>query len=93
MAVLNQEIALYEELRVDLERNHNGAWALIHQDKIIGIYPSYEAADAETASRYGREPCRIRKVGENPFPLPAAVRLNPSAQSRPQANPFPICGG
>ena len=35
MAVLDQEIALYEELRADFERKPNGAGALIHQDKII----------------------------------------------------------
>lgn len=39
MVVLHQKIALYEERRADLERKHNGAWALIHQDKIIGVYP------------------------------------------------------
>ena len=39
MAVLDREIALYEELRADLYRKHNGAWVLIHQDKIIGVYP------------------------------------------------------
>ena len=60
---------------------------------MIDVYPSHEAADEEAASRYGREPCLIRKVGAKPFPLPAVVRLNPAAQSRPQVNPFPICGG
>lgn len=75
MAVLDEEIALYEEMRAYLEREHGGAWVLIHQREMVGTYHSYEDADKVAVSRYGRGPCLIRKVGDKPFPLPAAVRF------------------
>ena len=76
MGVLDREIALYADRRADLEQEHKGEWALIHQDEFVGLYPTFEDAGRVAVRRFGRGPYLIRKVGAPPLTLPASVRFH-----------------
>lgn len=73
MGVLDREIAHYDARRADLEREHPGEWALIHQDEFVGVYATFEAAGRIAARRFGRGPYLIREIGAPPLTLPASV--------------------
>ena len=75
MGVLAREIARYESMRAELEKNHNGEWVLIHQEEMVGTYNSFEDAGRAAVRRFGRGPYLIRKVGAPPLTLPASVQF------------------
>ncbi len=79
MKVLTTEIARYESMRADLERNHDGEWVVIYKDEFVGTFESFESAGDEAARRFGRGPYLIRKIGAPPQMLPAQI-LNPKQQ-------------
>ena len=41
MAQLEREIAKYEELRSELERDHFGQWVVIYSGKLVGTYDDF----------------------------------------------------
>ncbi|HKZ02674.1 MAG TPA: hypothetical protein VJ180_10560 [Pyrinomonadaceae bacterium] len=73
MAELSQEIAAYEAIRGDLEAKYLSQWALVHDCKLIDIFPSFEAAADFAVKNFGRGPYLIRQVGSPPVTLPASV--------------------
>ena len=73
MAALSDEIAAYERMRNDLEADHFGRWALVHQEELIGTYDSFESAADEAVERFGEGPYLIRQVGILAPSLPASV--------------------
>ena len=77
MATLRNEIAAYERMRNDLEIDHLGKWVVVHDEKLIGAYESFETAADEAVQRFGRGPYLIRRVGAPPLVLPASVRYRP----------------
>lgn len=82
MAILDREIACYEELRADLEREYAGSWVLIHQEDLVGIYSAYAEADQAAADHCGREPCLVRQIGvQKPFAPPALARFQYAIQN------------
>ena len=74
MAVLETEIAHYESMRADLEKEHDGEWVVIHDEELVGTYESFEKAGSEAVRRFGRGPFLIRKIGAPPITLPASVQ-------------------
>ena len=74
MAVLEAEIARYESMRTELERDHDGEWVVVYDDEFVGTFESFEEAGAEAVKRYGRGPYLIRKVGAPPATIPASVQ-------------------
>ena len=56
MAELTTEIAAYELLRNNLEANHFGEWALIHDEELVGTYGRFEDAADIAVQRFGRGP-------------------------------------
>ena len=78
MAVLDVEIARYEVLQADLEREHLGKWALISGEELVGVFETFEDAGAVAARRYGRGPYLIRKIGAPPLRLPPRMGYNPA---------------
>ena len=46
MAELTKEIAAYERMREDLESEHHGRWAVVHDEQLIDTYPSFQLAAA-----------------------------------------------
>ena len=49
MADLNQDIAAYDKLQADLESKHVGKWVLVHDEALVSLYYSFEAAAEEAA--------------------------------------------
>ena len=73
MADLDQDIAAYEKLQTDLESRHVGKWVLVHNEVLVSLYDSFEAAADEAVKRFGRGPYLIRQIGAPPMTLPASV--------------------
>ena len=70
---VNKEIAAYEKLQPELEANHMGKWVLIHEEKLVGVFESFEDAAEQAVEKFGRGPYVIRQVGASPVVLPASV--------------------
>ncbi len=77
MAELKNEIAAYEVMRADLEAAHLGKFVVVHDQKLIGTYDSFDAAAKEAVHRFGRGPYLIRQIGAPPITLPASVVYHP----------------
>ena len=73
MADLNQDIAAYDKLQADLESKHVGKWVLVHDEALVSLYDSFEAAAEEAVKRFDRGPYLIRQIGAPPITLPASV--------------------
>jgi hypothetical protein len=78
MIELDREIAAYETMRADLENRHMGEWALVFNENLVGVYPSFDEAAQVAVREFGRGPYLIRQVGAPPVTIPASVlyRLN-----------------
>ena len=76
MAQLSEEIAAYELMQADLESEHLGKWALVHDHQLIGIFDTFEAAAEIAVSKFGRGPYLIRQIGSPPVTMPASVMYN-----------------
>ena len=77
MATLTKEIAAYECMREDLESEHQGRWALVHEEQLVDTYPSFELAADDAVRQSGRGPYLIREVGGRAPNLPASVLYRP----------------
>ena len=73
MAVLEEEIARYNSIRTDLEKEHHGEWVVIHEDELLGTYASLDDAVSAAVFRFGSGPYLIRQIGAPPVSLPASV--------------------
>ena len=77
MSELTKEIAAYERMRNELETDHLGEWALVHDEVLVRLYPSFEDAASEAVQQFGRGPYLIREIGAAPMTLPASVLCRP----------------
>ncbi len=77
MSELTKEIAAYERMRNELETDHLGKWALVHDEVLVEVYATFEEAAAEAVQRFGRGPYLIREIGAAPMTLPASVLYHP----------------
>ena len=73
MAIIEKEIIAYDLMRDELEAKHHGEWVLVHDQKLIGTYETFQKAAAVARKRFGRGPYLIRRIGEGPFRLPPAL--------------------
>jgi hypothetical protein len=73
MAEIDNEITAYEAMREKLETEHMGKWVLVRQEKLIGLYDSFDAAAEDAVRQFGRGPYLIRQIGAPPVTLPASV--------------------
>ena len=64
--VLRKEIDAYERMQDHLEANHFRKWVVVHDEKFIGAYESFEDAAIDAAKRFGRGPYLIRQVAAPP---------------------------
>jgi len=80
MSELDQDIALFQKMREELEAHHKGKWVLICKSELINTFDTFEAAAAEAVTRFGRGPYLIRQIGGVDFVMPASVafRLDPN---------------
>ena len=65
----DEECALYDSKRADLEREHLGEYALIHKDGFVGAYPTIADAQQEAEQRFGQNSYLIYRIiaGHSPF--------------------------
>ena len=73
--VLDREIAAYNAMRDELERDHLYEWVVFHDERLIGAYEDFQDAAAEAVRRFGRGPYLIRQVGAPPRTIPASAWL------------------
>jgi hypothetical protein len=78
MTDLKQDIATYERLRSEIEAAHMGKWALVHDERLVGVFDSFSDAATEAVRLFGRGPYLIRQVGAPPVTLPASVMFRPT---------------
>lgn len=63
MTRLTKEIAAYEKICRRLENNHRGEWAVMHDQALVGLYPTLAAAMEDAKQRFGNNPYLIRNIG------------------------------
>ena len=81
MAALSKEIAAYKRMRDIVEADHFGEWVLVHDERLIGSFNSFEASAKVAIERFVRGPYLIRQVGAPPLTLPPP-RLLPQLNDR-----------
>ncbi len=67
MAEITLEIAAYERMQSDLEREHLGKWVVVHDEELIGAYDDFEDAACAGVQRFGIGPFLLRQVGAKPL--------------------------
>lgn len=77
MADVKSDIAAYAKMQEGLEEKHMGKWVLFHDEVIVAVYDSFEAAAEDAVRLFGRGPYLIRQVGAPPVTLPASVMYQP----------------
>ena len=73
MDALDREIAAYERMLGQLEREHMGKWVVFHGERLAGSFDTFEEAGEDAAHRFGRGPYLIRQVGAPPYRLPSSL--------------------
>lgn len=76
MPDLDREIHAYEAMRAGLEAHYMGKWVLVHDEKLIAVYESFEQAAQIAVCQFGRGPYLIRQVGASMITLPASVMFH-----------------
>jgi len=67
MAEITLEIAAYERMQSELEREHMGKWVVVHDEQLIGAYEDFEDAACSGVQRFGSGPFLLRQVGAQPL--------------------------
>ncbi len=78
MPEIDREIAAFDAMREKLEKEHLGKWVVLYEEKLAGVFDTFEAAAESAVSKYGRGPYLIRQVGAPPITLPASVMYYPA---------------
>lgn len=65
---LKEELAFFDEKRVELLRAHPGLFALVKGRTLVGVFATREEAYAEGVKRFGREPFLIQHLVEHQLP-------------------------
>ena len=60
-------------MRDDLEASHKGEWVLVHDQKLIDTYETFQKAAAVASRQFGRRPYLIRRIGEGPLRLSSSI--------------------
>ena len=78
MGSLKKQIETYEAMKDDLELDYFGKWVVLHDEKLVGSYDSFDEAASDAIEKFGyRGPYLIRQVGAPPLRLPASVMYRP----------------
>ena len=78
MADVKVDIAAFCRVQSELEEKHMGKWVLFHDEALVAVYDSFEAAAEDAVLRFGRGPYLIKQVGAPALTLPASVMFKPS---------------
>ena len=58
---LEKELATYQAKLPEL-KEHEGKFALVHQDALVDVYTSYEDAIKEGYSKFGLKPFLVKQI-------------------------------
>ncbi len=73
MDALDKDISAFEKMRENFETNYMGKWVLLHDEKMIGAFDTFNDAAHEATQKFGKGPYLIREVGVKNQSLPASV--------------------
>ena len=73
MATLRDEIEAFQQMRQRLEADYMGLWVLIHDQRLVATFDTFELAADDAVQRFGSGPFLIRQVGASPMTLPVSV--------------------
>ena len=77
-ASLEENIAAYEAMRGDLERDHLFKWVVFYDKVLVGVFDSLDTAADVAIERFGRGPYLIREVRNFPTQLPVSALIGGS---------------
>ncbi len=60
---LRRQSAFYETLREDLEANSFGKWAVVANERLVGVYDSNREASEVALRLTGSGACLVRHIG------------------------------
>ena len=63
---LEQELNYFQDHKAELLQHHQGKFALIHHDQLIGTFDSFAEAFEAGAKQFGTEPFLVQHVAERP---------------------------
>ena len=73
---LDEQIAVYQSIRDDLEREHMGKWVVVHDGVVAGYFETHWDAAEAAVQRFGDGPYLIREIGApDALQIPAAVQF------------------
>ena len=73
---LDEQIAVYESMRDELEREHMGEWIVMRGSVMAGYFATHWDAAEAAVRRFGEGPYLIREIGApDTLEIPAAVRF------------------
>ena len=70
---LETQIAAYLQMQDALQAEHDGKWIIVYNEKLEGVFETFEDAAEEAVGKFGRGPYLIRQVGVDEAPLPASL--------------------
>jgi len=73
MTTLQNDIAIYDAMRAELEAAHLGKWVVIYDGKLDAVFGDFSEAASEAVRKFGRGPYLIRQVGAPPVSLPVSL--------------------
>ena len=78
MDQLSKEMAAYDRMRDELERDYLGKWVIVRDEELVGTYDQSGDAVDDAIQRFGRGPYHIRQVGASQvINLPASILYRP----------------
>jgi hypothetical protein len=79
MAILDNDIAAFEAMRLALEASSPKSWVVFHGGAYRGQFADFEAAANFALGQFGQEPSLIRQLGApSSVQLPGGMIFTPS---------------
>ena len=75
LATLEENVAVYEEMRQELEANHMHQWVVIYNTELVGTFSHFEEAADVAVTRFGPGPYHIKRIGEPPLQITPSFRF------------------
>ena len=69
MVTLEDNVAVYEKLHEELERDHMDEWVVIYDKEVVGFYSDFQEAAEDAVIRYASGPYHIKQIGEPPLQI------------------------
>ncbi len=97
---LKRQDSFYETIRENLETESFGKWAVVSNDKLVGVYDSNRKASEAALELTPNQVCLVKRIGHdinvsqlmvraNRAPVRRAAAKAPSPVAQRKARPFP----